>query len=129
MEALKTINDVLASIFQFQPIQMFIVFAIVAVFNNILEVRRRFPRAKNAVIALACIITSLAVIGISAYIKHTLTPGVDLSTEPDKALALAGVTALTYQFVKPIQVGLYDLVQKKFKEKHGIELEEPEDTL
>lgn len=114
LETLKMILEFSVNFFGFSPLHFIPVFLITSLFNKILRVKK-YEELHELLIGLNCTIAAMFVsyfIPFDTY-KDMIYNGI----------ILASICAMTYQIFKSLFQGIKKVIEKKWQEKTGTEIE------
>lgn len=110
--------ETLGSYFGIEPQLIVPVLVLVSLLANLIDLRRRWPNYKNSLLALlafgfGCLVVFLTNFSLDpSYIKQGLQTG--------------AMSAISYQFTKPVVKGMVSFASKRYKKLTGEELFPPE---
>lgn len=122
MEGFTTLLNLVSATLGFEFILIIPTFALVGVMSSAFRPRERFPEWKNLILAIFCILSGFA---ISSSM-------VDFESVRDlvrHSVMLGSVSALSYQFSKPVAKAIVKALILKFSKKIGEDIIIEEDEI
>jgi len=123
MDTLEAVVNFLSGFLGFTPALLVPVWIMTSIVARATNVRARFPGWKNTILASMCFLSSFLVV----MVPFLFGSSSDISEAFEKAFKLAGMSALLYQFFKPLVKALSIQFAVMVKEKTGLEWEDDND--
>lgn len=115
VKSMGKVVDIFSNFIGFSPVYLLPVFVFVHLTVKLFDVKNKFENIDEFIIGILCIAYG---IGVSYFISYD-----NLKELFENGLFLGSVAALTYQIAKSLAKGAKKVVEKKWKEKTGAEID------